>query len=455
MFLRLGLLYPKRCLERALLFGTFVILLVQLRIPNLGVEKNDRSYFSLIEEEAFPNQNVESRSRAIIPSFNGDDIRITYKLMPNGTFNRVFVKNYLCDLGADCKTGCVPRWKVPKSLAAPQTFDFNTTLTTSLNILVMGDSLGVQLAQAMDGALNVHYPKIQDENNPLQQILRMDWGNNEGITLSRVRGGGSLALFRINGWFLKHREGTFEPNFPPLYGAGGWQRKDVDDLLHHPNLNGGRFDAMFYRIPFGWIETEFLNNIDAIRDTIRFGHELFDVSVAIIITVPFCNNVQTLHDLEVIEEINDKVRQMSVEWNGEGRLQHVLVMDLSNLIKDLMEENAQSLGYDITNKTYWMDRLGFPVGPAKPNASVPHVCGSTQLNPDRMQCIRNYYSKDGMHFCMEGIGPRILAAQACILACAFNNNKKKAEILQCTARCNDQYMSLKSLDKNMFDKELV
>lgn len=444
-----------------LLFAVFVPL-NQLRILiNLGSEENNIPY-SVLSEEAL--QNNESSSTALIPSSLENTHQITYKLIPNGTFNRSFIQNYLCNLGADCETGCVPRWKVPASLDAPRVFDFNTTVSTKLNILVMGDSLSVQMAQAMDGALGVNYPKIRDNNNPLRQLLKMEWGNTEGVTLSKVTGGGSLATFRINGWFLKHREGTYEPNSPTVNGAGGWQRQDVDDLLHHPNLSGGEFDVMFYRIQFGWIETEFLNDIDAIRDTILFAHEVFHVSVVILITVPFCNNVQTLHDLKVVEELNQKVRKMSLEWKSEGGLQHVLVMDLAHLIRDLMEENAKGMGYDIANETYWMDRVGFPVGSTKPKASIPHACGSSELNPDRAQCIRNYYSKDGMHFCMEGIGGRIVAAKACLLACAFNNNNNiketsdknyGSEMQQCAARCNDQYMSLKPLENNMFDKELT
>lgn len=436
-----------KVLETVLLIFVVVVILLQLETLHGGIETIE-TYFPFLDD-TYGNTTKSS------PTNQDDYYRITYELTPNGTFNRSFVQNYICDLGADCNVGCPPRWKVPSSMNIPRAFDFNTTLSTNLNILMMGDSVAIQMAQALEGSLGVNYPKTRDMNDTHRQIMRIDWGTtNEGVTLSKVRGGGSLATFRINGWFLKDREGAFEyGNLPPLNGAGGWRQQDVNDLLNHPNLIGGHFDVMFYRVPFGWIKTEFLDDIDSIKETILLGREHFGVTAVVLITVPFCNNVQTPHDMKVVEEINEKMRRMSLNWEEEMGLKHVLVMDLSKLIKELMEDNAKEMGYDIKNETYWMDRATFP---QQAHLSVPHACGSPELNPDRQQCIRNFYSRDGMHFCMEGIGSRLIAGQACILACVFNDtngsrNKSRSEIQECTTRCNDQYMSIKPIEQNMFD----
>jgi hypothetical protein len=59
-----------------------------------------------------------------------------------------------------------------------------------------------------------------------------------------------------------------------------------------------------------------------------------------------------------------------------------------------------------------------------------------------------------MHWCMETIGGRLFAGTSCLLACAFNNETRDGStnsatttaIRQCEQRCNDDFMSLKSVD---------
>jgi hypothetical protein len=68
-------------------------------------------------------------------------------------------------------------------------------------------------------------------------------------------------------------------------------------------------------------------------------------------------------------------------------------------------------------------------------------------------------SIDGMHWCMESLGGRIMAATACLLQCSFiaigssdkndidNGNvtkmKTKQAQLECEQRCNEEFMSTK------------
>jgi hypothetical protein len=55
---------------------------------------------------------------------------------------------------------------------------------------------------------------------------------------------------------------------------------------------------------------------------------------------------------------------------------------------------------------------------------------------------------------METIGGRLFAGTSCLLACAFNNETRDGstnsetatDIRQCEQRCNDDFMSMKSVD---------
>ena len=113
------------------------------------------------------------------------------------------------------------------------------------------------------------------------------------------------------------------------------------------------------------------------------------------------------------------------------------MLDFGNWVDQLMEWNARkSLHVDLSvNKNYTLQRLGcFKFPP-----SLAMACATLE-NRTECTCIRNRLSIDGMHWCMESMGGRILAGNACLIQCAL---LPRATHRSCEKRCNDDFMSLK------------
>lgn len=47
-----------------------------------------------------------------------------------------------------------------------------------------------------------------------------------------------------------------------------------------------------------------------------------------------------------------------------------------------------------------------------------------KVSPGECKCIRNMISYDGMHWCMESMGGRIVAEIACLLQCSLVADKE-------------------------------
>ena len=92
--------------------------------------------------------------------------------------------------------------------------------------------------------------------------------------------------------------------------------------------------------------------------------------------------------------------------------------------------------------------------------SIPTVCSQMKDNYldgngiERRNCLRNSIMADGLHWCMNSIGPRYHAGVSCLLGCAYNTENvdskglTNGELEQCEKACNDQFMSLVPLDES-------
>ena len=156
-------------------------------------------------------------------------------------------------------------------------------------------------------------------------------------------------------------------------------------------------------------------------------------------------------------ETNEMIQRFCEEWNREKANQtgvkNLMTIEIGNLVQGLMEDNASALGYNISNSTYWMDRLQrvhFP-------PSVAHICAE-RIKSHSTQCTRNAYSLDGKHLCMNTIGSRFSAAVACLLGCSYNGNlitnvemnTTNIGLNHCSFACNQQYMSLYPITESMY-----
>jgi hypothetical protein len=102
--------------------------------------------------------------------------------------------------------------------------DFRTRVQTNLNILYIGDSVGMQFAQSFQDAAGAKSV----------QTIRYAWGPHKLSHIARVEGGGVVAGLRVTGFFLEKWKNELYRVAPSP--GGGWLEYDVIEmkrLLHH------------------------------------------------------------------------------------------------------------------------------------------------------------------------------------------------------------------------------
>jgi hypothetical protein len=380
---------------------------------------------------------------------------VSYAMRRYSSYNMTFEQATKCNLGVSFnKWGRKPKWREPLLEPLQPLLNFTTFIHTNLNILVMGDSVAIQFGQLLEEALGVIASS--------RTVVHNSWAGNEGVTIASTKSGGAIGLYRLTGMFLPTGEGQPLPNA----AGGGWNRSHVEELMHHPNLNTtsrtsshGKFDVLIFRIPHGWVDFDEITQ-DTIQESLRLAHELFGVRQAILIDIPFTNNILTAQDLENKKQTNEMIRQVAAKYplyGGAGNrhsfdeVNKVTTLQFARWTDHLMEYNARAIGMlpadntFITNKTYTLDRLGcskkFPI-------SIAQGCAEMAKAGD-CQCRRNRISEDGMHWCLESIGGRLVAGIACLLTCM---QQEQVGLRDCETDCNNNFMSLRMLDSDMFVK---
>jgi hypothetical protein len=306
-----------------------------------------------------------------------------------------------------------------------------TTLETNLKILSLGDSVGMQFHQLLEEAAGALWQN--------RQRYQFAWGGHESTSVAApVDGGGVLAAFRMTGMLLEAHRGQAPPNA----GGGGWLPEHVQQLLNHTYRYDKhqkvveRFDAMIFRIPHGWLKLEDITEA-TLTESLMMAHKLFAVQTAIVLTLPLNNNVKTMEELEQLHQTNVMIRRVVDSWSEESGPQDVLLMDFGTWADQLTEWNARVSGMDTTqsNANYTLNRLGC-AGKFPPSLAM--ICTDI-VPPGSCACTRNMISIDGLHWCMESVGGRVIAAIACLLQCPllhYNDTKG------CAQWCNERFMSL-------------
>ena len=217
----------------------------------------------------------------------------------------------------------------------------------------------------------------------------------------------------------------------------------------------GDFDVFVFRIPSpSWSKLEEVTE-ETLRGNLELANQLFGVKVVVFTSMHDCNNILTQKDREEMEHRNRLVSRFARNWTqthnkdnqkgeGGGGVHTVYVLDQGRLIDELMEWNARLLGFDTTNDSYMdveLEKRG-----NKFVLSVGQVCGK-RVSHNSKDCIRNAITYDGMHPCMDIIGPRIAAGLACQLQCAYHHHYNDITMddptssSSCAEACNDQYMN--------------
>ncbi|KAL3806115.1 hypothetical protein ACHAXA_011223 [Cyclostephanos tholiformis] len=394
------------------------------------------------------------------------------------------------------------RVDVDRRSSGGRVLDFTASLTTNLRIMFVGDSVLVQLAQAVDEFLlegrTLESRKIGDRS-----VLWEAWtGHDGGSILAPTRGGGVSATWRMTGLLSMANEGK-----PPANSVGGgWSRSEIDKFLHHryrpstppttttqssmgrrgesawPSLYDdnstiavGNFDVVVFRVMHGWMELHEITH-DRLVEAVSLSRELLGASVVVLMTVPFTNNVKTAEDIVRVREINDDIRNIARAWHSRTNVdddvvdgvRHVLVLEYGTYVNHIIWSNARHLNYSVTHPleatlnvfdsegpTFLLDRLDdetkFP-----PNPAV--VCSRT---PNRGKCDRNSLFRDGMHICPETLASRYAAGIACLLGCVYNRRARtnsaiaEERIRICEGECNGQFLSVMPVEESLIDKHIT
>lgn len=357
-------------------------------------------------------------------------------------------------------------------------FNTTTSIRTDSKILVMGDSVGIQMSTYLQDLLRSEY-----SNLPPPKIMKMPlgMGNSKAPSIHVTaplnnEGAGAIAGWRLTG--LLQRQAF---NWAPANYNRGWEGKDVQTLRDHvsdatsgtlnetkqiQNITGlgekkdkqylsiehkasGDFDILIFRIPSpSWIGLHEVTR-DTLRETVELANELFGVRIVVFISLDHNNNVLTNEMREARQIKNDLLFDFARNWtrgssnDDEGAVHTVFVLDYARLSGGLMEWNARLLGFDTKGPTYMDAKLrGINNKRGKEmehhRLSIAHVC-SENVPDDSEDCTRNAITVDGMHMCINIIGSRLVAVLFCQLQCASGD---KEYSWTCAEACNERFMNV-------------
>lgn len=291
-----------------------------------------------------------------------------------------------------------------------------------------------------------------------------------------------------------------------------WYHSQIPTNTNSTTGTVGEFDAIVIRPPGpGWMKLSEITR-ERIIESIELLHELFHIETVILTTLAFNNNVLTEKDWEDMLEVNQVIRDVAHSWDdGNSGVKFVLVQDFAAFTNEILWMNAEHLGYNVQagNDTlpaipangdtegaeFLLHRLNMKEW--RFNPSIPMVCNTApvcesrsstfvlpngtaiatanqlctmNVTADKAQCFFNRFSRDGMHWCVETIGPRYSASVACLLGCVYNGDARQEymtaaleaeqqQILErlklCEADCNSRFMSIVPVDESWLDNETL
>ena len=322
--------------------------------------------------------------------------------------------------------------------------NFSTTLSVeNMRILIMGSSVGMQLFEMIDMAIGGSV-----EN---RTILEYAWGDHYSSELSSTK---KLGAWRMTGMFLRENEGKLPPN---AYG-GGWNLTTARRYLNLPDHNGHpiqSFDVILFLIPHGWINNLKKITIAKIVESLQLSSGIFGVKQAILLTMPFINNIE-FGMLPLWFEKNREIRNLVSNFEPNHTIpgiDRLVLMDLAELTNQFIQVNAGLLGYLNNTKSPEMTYLDVRLVDFTPRVrpAAAHVCaGPLFKRKGKLLCDKNGISSDGMHMCTSTYAGHVVAATGCLLQCLNTDHgellggekEAQAKSVSCQKDCNDKYMTL-------------
>ncbi|KAL7476943.1 hypothetical protein ACHAW6_002769 [Cyclotella cf. meneghiniana] len=378
------------------------------------------------------------------------------------------VSEYLCKNTSD----------LPFFLAQSCVLGFRVSISTSLKLVFIGDSIAGQLAQTFDTS-------VLDLDYIYSQSIKSHFTHkNKDIHVcvaesAPIRGGGVSAYMRNN--YMVSSD-SMRQHVICEHGQPNWGLNTVYSLLDHQysvkNHNHsnkpfnvsmqrvGRFDAAILEIPYGWIKDINLITKERIIEEVNLVGKYFGAETLIISTIAMKNNVKTLGRWQGVIKVNEIIREIASSWAppqaGSDGVHWVLVQEFANYTNQLIWTNAKHIGCNVSSLEFssygwegqnaeflmdWLQNFSRFWPP-----SVPMICAEKPR--DGTSCAKNKISPDGGHWCIATLGPRYSASIACLLGCVYNGNwidfsvdmmaprSMNKNVRLCEQECNDQFMSL-------------
>mmetsp|Transcript_37845 Transcript_37845/g.81694 ORF Transcript_37845/g.81694 Transcript_37845/m.81694 type:complete len:479 (+) Transcript_37845:29-1465(+) len=364
---------------------------------------------------------------------------------------------------------CKNRADLPPSLGSSEKgrlFDFTTTVSTNLNIIFMGDSLAHQFSQGFEASV---LGKGHEEKRVVHKKYNIGRKQFDClVTSAPVRGGGVTAFWRYTELLDRSRWARIMPCYTQ---ERKWGQNFVHTLLDYkypdPAPEAGRhvrtvsgFDAAVVRLPHGWMKAAQLTR-ERINEVVIFCGKMLGVRTVIFTTVGLDNNAITAEMWDGVTKINEIVHDIARSWeppsDGEDGVKWVLVQEFSNFTSAVLNENGKHIGYDVSSNAFYFERL--KGGTTNWAQSIPMVCANKPKDDMDSDCKRNKISPDGIHWCVETIGPRFTASIACLLGCVHNERPPEAtaegleSVHRCEQECNNRFMSLVPVEESWIGNE--
>ncbi|KAL7538030.1 hypothetical protein ACHAWF_005968 [Thalassiosira exigua] len=371
------------------------------------------------------------------------------------------------------------------TIRSGRVLDFTTTVSTDLKLLLVGDSVMIQLAQAFD-------EMVGGVDLGTRSVAWEAWhGHDGGTIVSPARGGGASATWRMTALLSRRGRGRKPANSP----GGGWGDLELGLLLNHTwtrhahgngaatNSTIGAFDAVVFRVMHGWMQLHEITR-DRLVEAVELAHEVLGATTVVLMTIPFTNNVKTREDMKKVEEVNEVIREIARGWRDRANaasssgVRRVVVLEYGTYYEHVIWSNARHLGYDVSHPlradredfalegpTFALDRVN--IG-GEWDPSIAMVCSNLKsLGEKRDKCDRNYLFSDGMHVCAETLGGRFAAGLACLLGCAHNgvddavragrdsDESSERRFWQCERECNEQFFSVVPVEESWIDANVT
>ena len=152
---------------------------------------------------------------------------------------------------------------------------------------------------------------------------------------------------------------------------------------------------------------------DRLVEAVKLAHELLGAETVVLMTIPFTNNVLTAEEMNIVNHINEDIREIAQGWHlrkstGAASRMHVLVLEYGAYIDHITWSNARNLGYNVSAPLMMTKEAFDAEGPTflydkletgknwKPTIAM--VCSELNwLGTEKAECKRNYLIRDGKY----------------------------------------------------------